>query len=37
MMESKLEPCSVTLELVAGAEQQFNTLLEASEKKPVVS
>lgn len=33
-MESKLEPCSVTLELVAGAEQHFNTLPKASEKNP---
>lgn len=31
-MESKLESCSVTLELVAGAKQHFNTLPEASEK-----
>lgn len=31
-MESKLEPCSVTLELLAGAEQHFNTLPEVSEK-----
>lgn len=36
-MESNLESCSVTLELVAGAEQQSNTLPEVSEKNPVVS
>lgn len=32
-MESKLESCSVTSELVVGAEQHFNTLPEGSEKK----
>lgn len=37
MVESRLESCCVTLELVAGAEQHFNTLPEVSEKKPVVS
>lgn len=34
MMESKLESCSVTLELVVGAEQHFNTLPDGSEKNP---
>lgn len=32
-MESKLESCSVTSELVVGTEQHFNTLPEGSEKK----
>lgn len=31
-MESKLESCSVTSELVVGAGQHFNTLPEGSEK-----